>query len=66
MCFVLDGASQDEQTRLLETPAADNTALLGPVLLNGRHGIRACITNHRTTTDDVDLILTRLREVVAG
>ncbi|MBB4689265.1 pyridoxal phosphate-dependent decarboxylase family protein [Amycolatopsis jiangsuensis] len=62
ICFAVEGASHDEHTELLETLAADNTALLGPVMINGRHGIRACITNHRTTTEDIDLILARLRE----
>ncbi|MBB2936596.1 glutamate/tyrosine decarboxylase-like PLP-dependent enzyme [Amycolatopsis bartoniae] len=66
VCFVVDDASHSDHTKLLETLAAENTALLGPVMINGRHGIRACITNHRTTTEDIDLILARLREVVAS
>ncbi|MCR6487774.1 pyridoxal-dependent decarboxylase [Amycolatopsis sp. OK19-0408] len=66
VCFAVDGASRTEQTRLLERLAAENTALLGPVLLGGRHGLRACVTNHRTTTGDIDLILARLQEVVAS
>ncbi|WP_051166597.1 pyridoxal phosphate-dependent decarboxylase family protein [Amycolatopsis orientalis] len=64
VCFVVDGASEAEQTALIKAFAEENTALLGPVVINGKHGIRACITNHRTTIDDIELILTRLREVV--
>lgn len=64
VCFVVDGASEAEQTALIKTLADENTALLGPVLVNGRHGIRACITNHRTTAEDIDLILTRLQQKV--
>ncbi|WP_344859744.1 pyridoxal phosphate-dependent decarboxylase family protein [Amycolatopsis ultiminotia] len=66
VCFAVDGASPAEQTTLLETLAAENTALLGPVLINGKHGLRACITNHRTTAADIDLILARLQDVAAG
>lgn len=66
VCFAVDGASRDEQTEVLETLAAENTALLGPVVLNGRHGLRACVTNHRTTTRDIDRVLARLREIAVG
>ncbi|GAB3904255.1 hypothetical protein GCM10029964_097600 [Kibdelosporangium lantanae] len=66
VCFAIDGGSPADHTALLESLAADNTALLGPVLLTGRHGVRACVTNHRTTPDDVDLILDRLREVTGS
>ncbi|MFI9388481.1 pyridoxal phosphate-dependent decarboxylase family protein [Kutzneria sp. NPDC052558] len=58
VCFAIDGV---DHTAALQALAADNTALLGPVLLDGRHGIRACITNHRTTPADIDLILDRLK-----
>jgi glutamate/tyrosine decarboxylase-like PLP-dependent enzyme len=61
VCFALDDGSPTDHTALLDTLAADNTALLGPVVVAGRHGIRACITNHRTTIDDIDLILDRIR-----
>lgn len=66
VCFAIDGATRAEQTRVLEMLAAENTALLGPVMLNGRHGIRACITNHRTTAGDIDMVLARLEEIVAA
>jgi len=58
VCFRLkDGASsQTVITRLV----GEGTALLGPVHINGRDGIRACITNHRTTKSDIDLVMDRV------
>jgi aromatic-L-amino-acid/L-tryptophan decarboxylase len=38
-------------------------ALLGPVQLGGRSGIRACVTNYRTTPADVELVADRLSEL---
>ena len=35
-------------------------ALLGPVHINGRDGIRACITNYRTSKSDMDFVMDRL------
>nr|WP_257785501.1 pyridoxal-dependent decarboxylase [Lentzea guizhouensis] len=58
VCFEVEGA---DHTALLETLAAENVALLGPVLVNGSRGIRACITNHRTSAADIDLVVDRLR-----
>jgi glutamate/tyrosine decarboxylase-like PLP-dependent enzyme len=60
VCFEVEGA---DHTELLRTLAAENVALLGPVVVAGRRGIRACITNHRTTAADIDLILGRLAEI---
>ncbi|MFD5829679.1 pyridoxal phosphate-dependent decarboxylase family protein [Lentzea sp. NPDC060358] len=58
VCFSVDGV--EDHTALLEELAAENVALLGPVVVGGKHGIRACITNHRTTVEDIDLVLDRL------
>ena len=66
VCFAVDGASPADHTSLLRDLAADNTALFGPVVLGGRHGMRACVTNHRTTPEDIDLILARLREITVS
>ncbi|MFS8096775.1 amino acid decarboxylase [Lentzea alba] len=65
VCIAVDGASAEEHTALLAELAAENTALLGPVLVDGRHGIRACITNHRTSEADIDLIVDRLGQIAA-
>jgi aromatic-L-amino-acid/L-tryptophan decarboxylase len=63
VCFALDAGTPEDHAALLEALAADSTALLGPVVIDGRTGVRACITNHRTSKDDVDLVLARLREL---
>jgi glutamate/tyrosine decarboxylase-like PLP-dependent enzyme len=61
VCFRFkNGArSQTVLARLVE----EGTALLGPVHINGRDGIRACITNHRTREIDIDLVMDRLLEL---
>ena len=58
VCFAFkNGAnSQAVLARLVE----EGTALLGPVHINGRNGIRACITNYRTRESDIDLAMDRL------
>jgi aromatic-L-amino-acid/L-tryptophan decarboxylase len=43
--------------------AEEGTALLGPAQLGGRSGIRACVTNYRTTPADIDLVADRLAEL---
>ena len=45
---------------VLKALVEEGTAILGPVRINGRDGIRACITNHRTTESDIDLVVERL------
>ncbi|WP_052685315.1 pyridoxal phosphate-dependent decarboxylase family protein [Lentzea aerocolonigenes] len=60
VCFEVAGA---DHTELLKTLAAENVALLGPVVVAGKRGIRACVTNHRTTAADIDLVLGRLRQI---
>ncbi|HEX7305458.1 pyridoxal phosphate-dependent decarboxylase family protein [Lentzea sp.] len=63
VCFSVDGV--EDHASLLEELAAENVALLGPVVVGGERGVRACFTNHRTSVGDVDLILERLRGRVA-
>ncbi|MFE5114347.1 hypothetical protein [Streptomyces sp. NPDC056663] len=41
----------------------EGTALLGPARLDGRHGMRSCVTNYRTTRDDIELIINRLSDL---
>ncbi|WP_089921475.1 pyridoxal phosphate-dependent decarboxylase family protein [Lentzea albida] len=65
VCFAVDGASDDEHRALLERLIAENVALLGPVVVAGRRGIRACVTNHRTSEADIGLVLHRLRQAVS-
>nr|WP_052478874.1 pyridoxal-dependent decarboxylase [Kibdelosporangium sp. MJ126-NF4]CEL21012.1 Aromatic-L-amino-acid decarboxylase [Kibdelosporangium sp. MJ126-NF4]CTQ95474.1 Aromatic-L-amino-acid decarboxylase (EC 4.1.1.28) [Kibdelosporangium sp. MJ126-NF4] len=56
----IDGSAHDTVLRKLN---AEGTALLGPIRLNGRDGIRACVTNYRTTKADIDLIVDRLADL---
>ncbi|MET9629701.1 aminotransferase class I/II-fold pyridoxal phosphate-dependent enzyme [Lentzea sp. NPDC006480] len=60
VCFEVEDT---DHTELLRTLAAENVALLGPVVVAGKRGIRACITNHRTTAADIDLVLGRLAQL---
>jgi len=41
----------------------EGTALLGPVHIGGRDGIRACIANYRTRESDIDLVVDRIVEL---
>ncbi|WP_413796895.1 pyridoxal phosphate-dependent decarboxylase family protein [Streptomyces iranensis] len=63
VCFRIKGATEADHTAVLATLIEEGTALLGPARLDGRHGIRACVTNHRTTRNDIELILTRLSDI---
>ncbi len=57
VCFRLrDRDNQKALARLVE----GGTALLGPVQVRGRLGIRACIANYRTERSDIDIIVERL------
>jgi aromatic-L-amino-acid/L-tryptophan decarboxylase len=49
----------------LELLVAEGTALLGPAEVGGRAGLRACVTNYRTTPADIDMIADRLSELAA-
>ncbi|MFI6908781.1 pyridoxal phosphate-dependent decarboxylase family protein [Nonomuraea sp. NPDC050394] len=61
VCFQIKNATDADHTAILTTLANEGTALLGPASLGGRTGIRACVTNYRTTHADIDLIVNRLR-----
>lgn len=63
VCFRLKKLDDDDNRRVLATLVDEGTALLGPVSLNGRIGLRACITNYRTTRADIDLIVDRLLQL---
>ena len=61
VCFRLRNSSETENQRVLNRLIDEGTALLGPVRIAGQFGMRACITNYRTTKEDIDLILDRLQ-----
>jgi len=65
VCFRIRNGSEAENQRILTGLIDEGTALLGPVRLVGRFGMRACITNYRTTREDIDLILDRLKALTA-
>ncbi len=60
VCFRLKNSDDAANQRLLAALTAEGTALLGPVTLNGRAGLRACVTNYRTRKEDLDLVVERL------
>jgi aromatic-L-amino-acid decarboxylase len=63
VCFRITGATETDHNAALAALAAEGTALLGPARVDGRHAIRACVTNYRTTYADVDLVVDRLAEI---
>jgi aromatic-L-amino-acid decarboxylase len=66
VCFTVkdvgDAGNQDILRRLAES----GVALLGPVRIRERVGLRACITNHRTTKDDIDATVDAVLRLAAG
>lgn len=60
VCFRLKHGDDAANQRLLAALTEEGSALLGPVSLNGRIGLRACVTNYRTTKEDLNLVVERL------
>jgi aromatic-L-amino-acid decarboxylase len=60
VCFRLRDRDDAANRRLLTALSEEGSALLGPVTLDGRVGLRACVTNYRTTREDLDLVVERL------
>jgi len=63
VCLRLKDRSDSENQAVLRKLADEGTALLGPVQIQGRLGLRACIANYRTERDDIDLVLARIRRL---
>lgn len=63
VCLRLVDATDARHTEVLHQLAADGTALLGPASLSGRTAVRACVTNHRTSRDDIDVVVDRLAQL---
>ncbi|MCC4315184.1 pyridoxal phosphate-dependent decarboxylase family protein [Streptomyces malaysiensis] len=63
VCFRIKGASEADHTAVLAELIGEGTALLGPAHLDGRRGMRACVTNYRTTRGDIELIVGRLSAI---
>jgi aromatic-L-amino-acid/L-tryptophan decarboxylase len=60
VCLRLRALDDEGNRAALARLNAEGTALLGPVRLRGRAGIRCCIANYRTRREDIDLVLARL------
>ncbi len=60
VCFRLAGADDATNEAALHALVDSGLALLGPVRLQGRVGLRACFTNFRTRESDVDQVLEAL------
>jgi aromatic-L-amino-acid decarboxylase len=63
VCVRLRGIDDDGNRAALAQLVASGIALLGPVRLRGRSGIRCCIANYRTTRADIDLVVDALVEL---
>jgi aromatic-L-amino-acid decarboxylase len=61
VCLRLKDRTDAENQAVLRRLVDEGTALLGPVQIRGRFGLRACIANYRTQRDDIDLVLDRIR-----
>lgn len=66
VCVQVPGLSHEGHTALLAKLAAEGTALLGPAVVDGQDGIRACVTNHRTGRADIDAVVDRLVALATG
>lgn len=63
VCFRLREAGGEGNKKALAGLVREGTAILGPVRIDGRFGMRACIANYRTQENDIDLILGRLSDL---
>jgi aromatic-L-amino-acid decarboxylase len=61
VCFRFANGAPNQE--ILAALVDEGTALLGPVLIDGRDGIRACVSNYRTRESDVDFVIDRLLEL---
>jgi aromatic-L-amino-acid/L-tryptophan decarboxylase len=66
VCFQIKDASKADHAAALAQLNEEGTAFLNPVHLNGRHGLRACLSNYRTIRSDLDLIVARVAEIARG
>jgi aromatic-L-amino-acid decarboxylase len=64
VCFRIAAADDAGQAATIKWLADEGIALFGPARVDGRVVIRACITNYRTSREDVDDIVERLADAV--
>lgn len=65
VCFQIKDASRADHAAALAQLNEEGTAFLNPARLDGRHGLRACVSNFRTTRSDIDLIVARVAQIAA-
>jgi aromatic-L-amino-acid decarboxylase len=58
-----DGETDALQHRILERLEASGAALLSPVVVDGKVGIRVCFANHRTGQGDVEILVDALTRI---
>src|SRR5262249_8725260 len=63
VCFQIKDASEADHASALAQLNDEGTVFLNPVRLDGRPGMRACVSNFRTTRSDIDLIVARVAEI---
>jgi glutamate/tyrosine decarboxylase-like PLP-dependent enzyme len=64
VCFRMPALDAAGNLQALRQLADSGTALLGPALVKGQSGLRACFMNLRTAEADVDLILDQLAQLM--
>ena len=65
VCFRIKNSDDARNRSVLSKLVDEGTALLGPVQIRGKLGLRACVTNYRTTKADIDLVWGRLEQLAA-
>ncbi|MYW92590.1 aminotransferase class V-fold PLP-dependent enzyme [Amycolatopsis rubida] len=65
VCVRMPGRTAEAHAELLTRLHEEGTAMLGPAKVNGQPCVRACVTNHRTTEADIDLLANRLTALAA-
>jgi len=60
VCFRARSLDDSGQARLLEMLRESGVAHLGPARVKGSFGLRACMTNLRTTEEDIDMVVDAL------
>ena len=63
VCFRAAGLDDSGNRALLEEIVGSGSAFLGPIVIDGRFGFRACFMNLRTTEDDVVQIMNEIERL---
>jgi glutamate/tyrosine decarboxylase-like PLP-dependent enzyme len=65
VCFRSTAGDDVFNKRLMLEVQRDGDSYLSNAMINGRFGLRACIVNFRTTTDDADRLLATVRRLAS-